>query len=49
MNNVIHIDSSVMQRMNIKIKSFYVFFIFLSLIKQHITDILLSLLIKQIQ
>jgi len=49
MNNAVHIDSLVMQKINIKIKSFYVFFISLSLIKQHTINILLSLFIKQTQ
>jgi len=49
MNNAVHIDSLVMQKINIKTKSFYVFFISLSLIKQHTINILLSLFIKQTQ
>ncbi len=49
MNNAVHIDLLVMQKINIKTKSFYVFFISLSLIKQHTINILLSLFIKQTQ
>ena len=46
MNDTIHVDLLAMHEENKKTESFYVLLIFLSLIKQHITEVLLSLFIK---